>query len=131
MRYIALNEILDLYQRIMQQTGGSFGVRSMSALESSLAQPRMTFGGTELYPTIVEKASALGFSLIKNHPFVDGNKRTGHAAMEVFLVLNGYEIKASVDEQEKIILQVASSQIERDALTKWLEDHVVRRAPNN
>jgi death-on-curing protein len=56
----------------------------------------MTFGGEELYPTIVEKASALGYSIIKNHPFIDGNKRAGHAAMEVFLVLNGFEISASI-----------------------------------
>ena len=60
----------------------------------------MSFGGTELYPTLVEKAAALGFSLIKNHPFVDGNKRVGHAAMETFLVLNGHEIDAPVPEQE-------------------------------
>lgn len=77
-------------------------------LESAIAQPRMTFDGAELYPTIVEKASALGFSLVMNHPFVEGNKRTGHAAMETFLVLNGLEIQASVEEQEKIILQLAA-----------------------
>lgn len=75
-----------------------------------MAQPQITFDGEELYPTLVEKASALGFALIKNHPFMDGNKRTGHAAMEVFLVLNGFEIDASVDEQEQIILSVAALQ---------------------
>jgi len=68
----------------------------------------------------------LGFSLIKNHPFVDGNRRTGHAAMETFLVLNGYEIDASVDEQEQIILQVASGELERDDFTAWLRAHVVK-----
>lgn len=60
----------------------------------------MTFGGEDLYPTVIEKAIALGFSMIMNHPFVDGNKRTGHAALETFLILNGLEISASVDEQE-------------------------------
>jgi death-on-curing protein len=92
---------------IIAQSGGLQGIRDSGALESALAQPRMTFGSRELYPTLVEKASALGFSLIQNHPFVDGNKRTGHAAIEIFLVLNGFEIDASVDEQEQIILQVA------------------------
>lgn len=87
----------------------------------------MTFGSQELYPTLVEKASILGFSLIKNHPFIDGNKRTGHAAMEIFLVLNDYEIDASVDEQEQIILQVASGELERDDFTAWLRTHVVRQ----
>jgi death-on-curing protein len=85
----------------------------------------MTVGGQELYPTIVEKASALGFSLIKNHPFVDGNKRTGHAAIEVFLILNGHEIKADVDEQEQVILQVAASKMDRDSFTAWLRTQVV------
>jgi death-on-curing protein len=111
----------------MEQSGGSIGIHSLGALESALAQPRMTFDGEELYPTIVEKASALGFSIIKNHPFVDGNKRTGHAAMETFLVLNGYEIEASVDEQERIILQVASGELERDEFTAWLRDHIVKK----
>jgi death-on-curing protein len=98
MRYLTLGEVLELYHRIIRQSGGSQGIRDLGALESALAQPRMTFGNQELYPTVVEKASALGFSLIKNPPFVDGNKRTGHAAMETFLVLNGFEIDASVDE---------------------------------
>ena len=84
----------------------------------------MTFGGEELYPTIVEKASALGFSLIQNHPFIDGNKRVGHAAMEVFLVLNGFEINASIDEQEQIILRVASGEISREGFTDWLRTHI-------
>jgi death-on-curing protein len=84
----------------------------------------MTFGGEDLYPTIVEKAVALGFSLIQNHPFVDGNKRTGHAGMEIFLVLNGYQINADVDEQERVVLRVASGEIGRDAFTEWLRAHL-------
>lgn len=127
MRYLTLGEVLELYHRIIRQSGGSQGIRDLGALESALAQPRMTFGNQELYPTVVEKASALGFSLIKNHPFVDGNKRTGHAAMETFLVLNGFELDASVDEQEQIILQVASGELERDEFTAWLSGHVVRK----
>ncbi len=127
MRYLTLNEVLELYHRVMEQSGGAIGVRDLNALESAVAQPRMTFGGQELYPTIVEKASALGFSLIRNHPFVDGNKRTAHVAMETFLVLNGYEIEAPVDEQERVILQVASGEIDREAFAKWLRAHIVPR----
>jgi len=104
------------------------GVLNIAALESALAQPRMTFAGEDLYPTVVEKAGALGYALIQNHPFVDGNKRTGHAAMEVFLVLNGYEMRAGVDEQEQIILQVAAGERNREAFTEWLRSHVVGRA---
>jgi death-on-curing protein len=127
MRYLTLNEMLELYRRIMEQTGGLMGLRDLGALESALAQPRMTFGGKEFYPTIVEKASALGFSLINNHPFVDGNKRTGHAAMEAFLVLNGFEINASVDEQVLIIMRVAAGGLERDGFAEWLGNHIVAR----
>jgi death-on-curing protein len=127
MRYLTFNEVLELYCRIMEQSGGSVGIHDLGALESALAQPRMTFGGEELYPTIIEKASALGFSFIKNHPFVDGNKRTGHAAMETFLILNGFEIDASVDEQEQVILQVASGELGRDEFTEWLRSHTIER----
>ena len=86
MRYLTLNEVLTLHDRLIVQTGGSIGVRDIGRLESSLAQPRMTFDGAELYPTLAEKAATLGFSIIQNHPFLDGNKRTGHAAMEIFFV---------------------------------------------
>jgi death-on-curing protein len=127
MRYLTLNEVLQLHYRVVEQSGGSVGIHSIEALESALAQPRMTFGAKDLYPAIVEKAVALGFSLIRNHPFVDGNKRTGHAAMEIFLLLNGYEIDASVDEQEQMILQLAAGEVERKAFTEWLRAHVVER----
>jgi len=102
------------------------GILNLGSLESAVAQPRMTFAGSDLYPTIVDKASALGYSLIKNHPFMDGNKRTGHAAMEVFLVLNGLEIQAPMSEQEQMILQVASGDMECDRFTAWLQTHIHR-----
>jgi len=126
-RYLALNEVLELHRRIIAQSGGASGVLNLSALESALAQPQMTFGGNDLYPTLVEKVAALGFSLIQNHPFVDGNKRIGHAAMEVFSVLNGFEIVAPVDEQEQIILNTAAGKLPQSDLTAWLRDHLVIR----
>ena len=125
MHYLTLKEVLELYYRVMEQSGGAVGIRDLNGLASAIAQPRMTFGEQELYPTIADKASALGFSLIMNHPFVDGNKRIGHAAMEIFLVLNGYEIEASVDEQEEVILQVASGKMGREVFTEWLRMHIV------
>ena len=127
MRYLTLNEVLEVHRQVMAQSGGAEGLMHLAALESALAQPQMTFGGEELYPTVVDKAAALGYALIKNHPFLDGNKRTGHAAMEVFLVLNGYEIRATVDEQEHVILQVAASEIDREEFTAWLRTHVVAK----
>ncbi len=125
MRYLTLPEVLQLHQDIVEQTGGTHGVRDLGALESSLAQLRQTFGGLELYPTLAEKAGSLGFSLIQNHPFVDGNKRIGHAAMETFLMLNGAELDASVDESEKIVLLLASGNMSRDAFVVWIVEHSI------
>jgi len=126
-RYLTLNEVLEVHRQVLAQSGGAEGLMHLPALESALAQPQMTFDSADLYPTLVDKAVALGYALIKNHPFLDGNKRTGHAAMEVFLVLNGYEIRAPVDEQERVILQVAASEIEREELTAWLRTHIVAK----
>jgi len=127
MRYLTLDEVLELHRLVLEQTGGAPGVRDLGALESALAQPHMTFGGEELYPGVVEKASALAFSLVKNHPFVDGNKRVGHAAMETFLVLNGWELAAGVDEQEQVILGVAAGTLKRDEFTAWVRSHLQQR----
>ena len=124
MRYLSLNEVLDIYSKIMHQSGGTVGIRDVGALESAIAQPRMSSGGNDLYPTIVEKAVALCFSLVMNHPFLDGNKRIGHATMEIFLVLNGYEIESTVDEQEKIILILASGELDRNEFNEWLNLHI-------
>ena len=124
MRSVSIAEILETYQRIMQQSGGLVAIRDFGALESALAQPYMTFGGNELYPSLAEKAAVLGFSLMQNHPFADGNKRTGHAAMAMFLAINGYKIDASIDEQTEIILSVASGKLSRDGFTEWLSNHI-------
>lgn len=128
MRFLTLIEVLELHRRIIKQSGGASGIRDIGLLESAIAQPRMTFGGEELYPGLLEKSAALGFSIIMNHPFVDGNKRTGHAAVETFLILNGIEISASVDEQERIVLAIASGESEREAFVEWLQQHT---APAN
>ncbi len=124
MRYLTVSEVIELYRQVMETSGGTVGILSIEALESALAQPRATFGGKELYPTIIEKAAALGFSLVMNHAFVDGNKRIGHYAMETFLVLNGYELDISVDEQESIILQLASGKLSRNAFTDWIRENI-------
>ncbi|MES0488447.1 MAG: type II toxin-antitoxin system death-on-curing family toxin [Leptospirales bacterium] len=125
-RYLSLSEILVLYRKVIEQSGGSAGVRDLPLLESAIAQPRMTFGGQDLYPTVVDKASILCYSLIQNHPFIDGNKRIGHAAMETFLVLNGFELKAEIAEQEDIILKLASSQINKEYFSEWLSQHIIQ-----
>jgi death on curing protein len=124
MRCLTLGEVLELHRRIIQQTGGAFGLRNLAALESAVAQPRMTFEAKDLYPTIEDKAGALAFFIIQNHPFMDGNKRCGHAALETFLVLNGKEIEAPVDEVEKIILEMASGKLSLKDFVDWLAGRI-------
>jgi death on curing protein len=101
MIYLTTAEVVQLHSWVIQQSGGSPGVRDINLIDSAVYQPQATFAGQELYPTIAEKAAALGFSLAMNHGFIDGNKRIAHAAMETFLVRNGYQINAGVDEQER------------------------------
>ena len=96
MRVLTVGEVLELHRLVLEQSGGPDGLRDQNGLESAVAQPGMTFAGQDLYPTMVETAAALCFSLVMNHPFVDGNKRVGHLAMETLLALNGKEIKGGV-----------------------------------
>ena len=120
MRWLHLAEVLELHRRLIQQSGGMAGLRDLGLLEASLVQPRQSFAGVDLYPGLTAKAAALGFSLIQNHPFLDGNKRIGHAAMEATLVLNGLGLSASVDAAEAAVLAVASGQLNREAFIRWV-----------
>ena len=124
MRYLTLAEVLDLHRRVIAQSGGANGIRELGGIESALAQPQMTFDGLDLYPSVESKAAAICYSLVMNHPFIDGNKRIGHAAMETFLVLNGFELTADVDNSERTILQLAAGNLTRDELLAWVTDHL-------
>lgn len=126
-RYLTLTEVLDIHKKLIAQSGGRYGIRDWSGLESALAQPKMTFDQRELYPSIHEKAATLAFSLIQNHPFIDGNKRVAHAVMEIFLLLNGFEIQAEVDEQEKLFLSLASGKIQKEKLADWLQKKNIKK----
>jgi death-on-curing protein len=123
MRYLSLGEIIRLHQMIIEQSGGAVGIRDLGLLDSALAQPRATFGGQDLHPMPLEKAAALCASLVLNHPFLDGNKRIGHAAMATFLMLNGIDIVGSTDEQERLILELAAGTRRREDLLAWLREH--------
>lgn len=122
--YLEIENVLFLHEKIIETSGGASGVRDVAGLESALAQPQTIFFEQELYPTLVTKAAILGFSMIINHPFLDGNKRIGHAAIEAFLMFNGYEIIAPVEEQEEIILNVAAGEISKEDFAAWLESHI-------
>jgi death on curing protein len=121
MRLLSLGEVLGLHRLVIEQARGRAGIRDLPGLESAVAQPSATFDGRDLYPTLDEKAAALGFSLIRNHPFTDGNKRVGHAAVEVMLLLNGHRLESDIDLAERVILSVASGEGTREELLHWIQ----------
>ena len=123
MKKLSKKQILMLHTQLIQQTGGSEGVRDYNLRDSALETPFQSFGGDELYPTIQAKAARLGYGLIKNHCMIDGNKRIGTHAMLVFLALNGIELKYMQKELYETILDVAAGKIEYEDLMQWVLDH--------
>ena len=123
MKKLSKKQILMLHTQLIQQTGGSDGVRDYNLLDSALENPFQSFGGEELYPTIQAKAARLGYGLIKNHCMIDGNKRIGTHAMLVFLALNGIELKYMQKELYETILDVAAGKIEYEDLLQWVLNH--------
>lgn len=119
---------MELHRLVVQQAGGAAGLRDLGGLESAVAQPRATFAASDLYPSLEEKAVALAYSLALNHPFLDGNKRVAHAALETFLILNGRELHASVDDAERIMLALAAGTLAREELVAWVTQHVIPRS---
>ena len=122
---LSKSQILLIYDQLITETGGSSGLRDEGMLDSALNSPFQTFGGEDVYPSLQQKAARLCFGLVKNHPFVDGNKRIGAHAMLVFLALNGIELQHSQTEPSDVILQLAAGEIEADALLQWILSHQV------
>lgn len=125
MEYLTYEDVVRIHDRALAEHGGSAGIRDNGALLSSNEQPAADYFGTELYPTISSKAAILCYLLAQNHPFVDGNKRTAYASMELFLTLNGYELNVSEDEAYDAMLRVSSSQMSRHELADWVAAHLV------
>ena len=125
MKTLSKRQVLLLHEQLVAETGGSAGVRDEGLLESALSAPFQGFGGVDAYPSIQQKAARLGYGLVKNHPFVDGNKRIGAHAMLVFLALNGIELEYTQRELADIILQVAAGEADYNALFYWLIFHEV------
>ncbi|MGN0650034.1 MAG: type II toxin-antitoxin system death-on-curing family toxin [Oscillospiraceae bacterium] len=116
-------QIISIHSSLIKATGGSDGVRDMALLDSALESPFQTFDGIDIYPALLQKAARLGFSLVSNHPFVDGNKRIGVHAMLVFLALNGVEIICTQDELINVGLGLADGSIGFEQLFQWLSEH--------
>lgn len=125
MIYLDVDDVLEIHGTVARQSGGSPDLRDRGGLESAVAQPQMAFGGADLYPTLIEKAAALAYSLAMNHPFVDGNKRIAHAAMATFLDVNGFKVAAPVDEQEATFLALAAGRLRRDDFNAWLTSRAI------
>lgn len=124
--YLSIDQILEIHQAQIETFGGSTGLRDRGSLESAVARPAMTFGGEDLYPEIADKAAALMHSLVMNHAFVDGNKRVGAAAAELFLDLNGYRLAASDEDFEEITLTVARGELDAERLAIWFRQRISR-----
>ncbi len=117
---ITPEKAIELHEMMAEATGGSAGVRDISLLESALFSAYQTFGGEELYKTVEEKGARLGFSLMSNHPFIDGNKRIGMFVMLIFLLANGIEINPTDDEIIRVGLSVAASEMSYIELVDWI-----------
>ena len=121
--YLIAEQVLFIHYRLVSETGGGHGVRDIGLLQSAIARPRATFDNQELYTNIFEKAAALMESLVNNHPFIDGNKRTGIACTVLFLRQNGITFSAKNSDLERFTLRVASSKIKLSEIAKWLKNH--------
>ena len=122
---LSKSQILLIHDQLISETGGSSGLRDEGMLDSALNAPFQTFGGEDVYPSLQKKAARLCFGLVKNHPFVGGNKRIGAHAMLVFLALNGIELQHTQSELSDVILQLAAGEIEATDLLRWILAHQV------
>ncbi len=122
---LSKKQIISMHNQLIEETGGTNGVRDESLLDSAVNAPFQQFDGTDLFPTIQQKAARLGYGIIKNHAFVDGNKRIGTHTMLVFLLLNGIELKYTQEELYTVILEIAAGKLELSHLTSWIIEHEI------
>ena len=120
---LSKSQVLFIHDQLIAETGGSPGLRDEGLLDSALNAPFQTFSGKSVYPSLQQKAARLCFGLVKNHPFIDGNKRIGAHAMLVFLALNGVELQHSQEELSDIILMLAAGEIAAEELLRWILSH--------
>ena len=121
MKYLTAEQVLFIHARLIAETGGEHGVLDLGLLQSAVARPQASFDGQDLYPGLFSKAAALLESLIGNHAFVDGNKRTAITAVGLFLRLNGYRLTASNQELEDFTLHCAQHLVSLDQMILWFE----------
>jgi len=124
---ISLKEVEEIHQILIVEFGGANGIRDIGLLNSALNRPLQTFDNKELYPTPIEKAASLIESILINHPFIDGNKRTGYVLMRLTLLSHNYDIIATQDEKYSFVIDIASGKLKFDTIVSWLSLHTFKR----
>lgn len=123
---ISEREVLEIHSVLIEQFGGSNGIRDQGLLDAALNRPYQTFDGQELYPTAVEKAAAILESIVKNHPFIDGNKRTGYVLARLILMEKQLDINANQEQKYQFVISVSTGGINFDQIKEWLEVHTLK-----
>lgn len=123
MKYLTPHQVLAIHYQMIKRFGGSHGLRDLGLLESAVLRPQASFGGNDLYQNVFDKAAALLQSLLKNHPFVDGNKRTALTSAGFFLKINGYRLINSHQEEVNFVIRVDNENLTLEQIAKWLKKH--------
>ena len=123
---IPIKEVEQVHRILIDKFGGSHGIRDSAALESAIARPFQTFDEKDLYPSVLEKAASLIESILVNHPFIDGNKRTGYTLLRLYLIQNGLDITASQDNKYEFVINIASGILKYEGILSWLKSNTVK-----
>ena len=121
--FLTTTQVLFIHDRMVEKFGGSFGIRNLGLVESAVIRPQATFGGQYLYNSIFDKAAALFQSLLKNHPFVDGNKRTALTSSAIFLEKNRYKLTNAHKEEVEFAIRVDNGNLKVEQISSWLKSH--------
>jgi death on curing protein len=124
---IELKDVLNIHNILIDKFGGSKGIRDSGSLESAINRPYATFDNQDLYPTPSDKAAAILESILINHPFVDGNKRTAYVLMKLVLLDNGFDIVADQDEKYKMVISASTGDIRFDDIKNWIESRLKKK----
>ena len=119
--YLSLEQVLFIHKRVMERYGGAQGIRDKNLLEFAVMRPQMSVFGEDAYPTLFLKAAVLLHSIVQNHPFLDGNKRTGFAAMHLMLLRNGHDLASSCMQEVRMCLDVAMGKMTVEQISRWIE----------
>jgi len=125
-KYLTPQQVLAIHDQMVKRFGGTPGIRDIGLVESAVARPMATFDGVDLYETVFDKAAALLQSLLKNHPFVDGNKRTALSSAGIYLKINGYDLKNYHEEEVDFGVQVDTKQLSIENISAWLKKHSIK-----